>query len=108
MVMLLLLSLALILEGCLGQGAAEPLTDLTFKAAVAACLVEDPVLGDCASAYGPIAGWDVSRITDMAGSWLNAAGSAVEHGSTFAALLSARAVHYRPPRLAVITRFNIT
>lgn len=84
LLLLLQLGLALLLEGCLGQGAEPFVTDATFKATVAACLVEDPVLGDCsggvAGAYGPMAGWDVSRITDMAGSWINAAGGR-EHGS---------------------------
>ena len=68
LLLLLLLCLALLLEGCLGQGAPEHITDLTFKALVASCLAEDPVDGDCPIAggtHGPMAGWDVSRVTDM-------------------------------------------
>ena len=68
LLLLMLLCLALLLEGCLGQGAPEHITDLTFKALVASCLAEDPVDGDCPIAggtHGPMAGWDVSRVTDM-------------------------------------------
>ena len=83
LLLLLLLGLALLLEGCLGQGAAEPITDRTFKALVAACLDEAPADGACGiagGAHGPMSGWDVSMVTDMAGIWSDGAGG-LETGS---------------------------
>jgi hypothetical protein len=76
-VLALLLLVLATLDGCLAV-----LTDANFKAAVAQCVGalngslheghfvagEDPVAGNChGSEYGPISGWDVSRVTDMAG-----------------------------------------
>eukprot|EP01052_Picozoa_sp_SAG31_P038926 SAG31_NODE_5299_length_2624_cov_2.500990_2_plen_168_part_00 len=48
------------------------LTDANFKRAVRGCLGEDPVAGNCSvdsrrsyTPFGPISGWDTSRVTDM-------------------------------------------
>ena len=44
----------------------KPLTDTTFKGAVAICLEHDPVNGLCNIApYGKMSDWDVSQVTDM-------------------------------------------
>eukprot|EP01051_Picozoa_sp_SAG22_P013894 SAG22_NODE_1614_length_3993_cov_3.572419_3_plen_165_part_00 len=68
----------------LAQQAAV-LTDANFKEAVAQCVGrwdgsswtdgEDPVEGNCVSSpFGPISGWDTSRVTDMRGAWHDADG----------------------------------
>eukprot|EP01052_Picozoa_sp_SAG31_P046069 SAG31_NODE_8663_length_1410_cov_54.086194_1_plen_100_part_00 len=72
---LLCLVLLALLDACLSQDTAV-LTDANFKQAVAACLGEDPVAGNCVnSPFGPISGWDTSRVTDMAGHWQDADGN---------------------------------
>eukprot|EP01050_Picozoa_sp_SAG11_P013388 SAG11_NODE_1561_length_4677_cov_2.447138_5_plen_446_part_00 len=72
---------------CGGSDFNGCLTDANFKAAVAACVGhyngeiqahgygtwvggEDPVAGNCVNGeFGPMSGWDTSRVTDMAGTW---------------------------------------
>ena len=84
---LLCLVLLALLDACLSQDTAV-LTDANFKQAVAACVGyldyddywwhdgEDPVAGNCVnSPFGPISGWDTSRVTDMAGYWEDAHGN---------------------------------
>ena len=84
---LLCLVLLTLLDACLSQDLAV-LTDANFKQAVAACVGyydpgsysfvdgEDPVAGNCVnSPFGPISGWDTSRVTDMAGLWQDADGN---------------------------------
>ena len=44
----------------------KPLTDRTFRKAVAICLEHDPVNGLCnIEPYGMMPEWDVSQVTDM-------------------------------------------
>jgi len=44
----------------------KPLTDTTFKRAVAICLIHDPVNGLCnLKPYGMMPDWDVSQVTNM-------------------------------------------
>ena len=82
---LLCLVLLTLLDACLSQDLAV-LTDANFKQAVAACVGyhdgnsfvdgEDPVAGNCVnSPFGPISGWDTSRVTDMTGYWQDADGN---------------------------------
>ena len=74
-----LLAIVLLLLGALQACAAQELallTNINFKGVLAACLGEDPVAGNCpGSPYGPLSQWDTSRVTDMAGSWQDAAGN---------------------------------
>jgi hypothetical protein len=79
-----LIAIVLLLLGALEACAAQELallTNINFKGVLAACLGEDPVAGNCpGSPYGPLSQWDTSRVTDMAGHWLDAAGNWL-HGS---------------------------
>jgi hypothetical protein len=63
------------------------LTDTTIHAAVAACLVEAPMDGNCSSsAFGPMARWDVGAVTDMS---LCASALACSFSASFASTVQA-------------------